>query len=224
MGIITGIKAISEATTPREDVQYEKARWLRLSPGEQVTLRFINELDADSPHFDPDRGLAILVNEHQPPTPDGYKRHALCTMQDINKCWACEQISSDRKWRSKQKFYVNVMVDDGKESPYAAVWSMGTYRSPNFEAIKEHFLDTNSISNLTWKLKRNGSGTETTYLFMPKTVDTKPFSWPSDVVPYDLTKIIRNVPYEQQAKFYGFEASNVLNANEESDATESVWL
>lgn len=204
MGIVTGIKAITEATALRETVEYEKAKWLSVGDGETVTIRFMNELDADSPSYDVDRGLAVLVEEHQPPTQDGYKRHALCTLDDLGKCWACEQMSVDRKWRAKKKFYINVLVDDGKQPPYAAVWSMGTYRNQNFDTIIDHFSETNSISNLPWKLKRNGKGTETTWLFVPKPVDTKPFAWPSDVKPFDIVKVLRTVPYAEQARFYGY--------------------
>jgi len=223
MGIVTGIKAIAAATAPRESVEYEKATWLSVKDGETVTLRFINELDADSPSYDVDRGLAILVEEHQPPTQDGYKRHSLCTLEDLGKCWACEQMAVDKKWRSKQKFYVNVLVDDGKQTPYAAVWSMGTYRNQNFETLKDHFLETNSISNLNWKLKRSGTKTDTTWLFVPKAIDTKPFVWPSDVKPFDLVKIVRTVPYAEQARFYGYEGAVDVPAEELQGNAEVAW-
>lgn len=204
MGIVRGIKAIQEATAPRESVEYVKATWLKLKDGDDVTLRFVNELDADSPSYDVGRGLAVVVDEHQPPGPEGFKRHALCTMESQGKCWACEQVAVDKKWRSKQKFYINVLIDDGKNDPYVALWAMGTYRNDKFTMIKDHFVENNSISNLSWRLKRTGVGVEnTSYTFYPKQVDTKPFKWP-EIEPFDIEAVLRDVPYAEQARFYGF--------------------
>jgi len=207
MGIARGIKAIQEKTAPRETVDYVKAKWLSLKDGDDVTLRFVNELDVNSPNYDLGRGTAAVVDEHQPPGPEGYKRHALCSMDSQGKCWACEQVEFDKAWRSKQKFYINVLVDDGKNDPYVALWSMGVYRNDKFAMIKDHFIENDSISNLTFRLKRTGTGKDnTTYQFYPKAVDAKPFKWPA-IEPFDIEAVLRDVPYAEQSRFYGFSNS-----------------
>lgn len=234
MGIAKGIKAIQEATAPRESTttDYVKARWLKLADGEDVTIRFINELDADSPNYDIGRGLAVVVDEHQAPGKEGFKRHALCSKDDEGKCWCCDRVNTlysagdkegAKPWRSKKKLYINVLVDNGKDAPYTALWSMGTYRNDKYTMIFDTFIEKNSISNITWRLKRTGTGKDdTTYTFYPKGEDTKPFKWPADLEVYDIEKdILRHVPYDEQAQFYGF--GNEVAADELKGSTNVDW-
>lgn len=210
MGLVTGIRGISEATAPRK----VGVRWLKLDDGQAVKLRFVNELDMDSPSYDSTRGLAAIAREHQNPV--DFKRTALCSLEDEGKCWACEQAEIDKKWRYKEKFYINVLVDDGANDPYVAVWRMGTYRSTTFEMIKDYFMDNNAVSNLQWKLKRSGTKTDTTYTFMPTGEDRKPFDW-TGVEPIDLNLAVNSVPYAQQAAFYGGGAVTVSQASDTSE-------
>jgi hypothetical protein len=55
-------------------------------------------------------------------------------------------------------------------------------------------------------LKRQGTGTDTTYVLLPTVPDTEPFDW-SGVEPFNLEKVVREVPYAEQEAFYlGFDA------------------
>jgi hypothetical protein len=70
-----------------------------------------------------------------------------------------------------------------------------------FNTIREYALETGSVSNLAWKLKRNGQGTETNYTLIPSAPDTEPFTW-DGVEPYPLEMALNKIPYAEQEAFY----------------------
>jgi hypothetical protein len=91
---------------------------------------------------------------------------------------------------------------------------MGVSKQSAFNTIREYALETGSISNLTWKVKRNGQGTETSYTLIPSAPDTAPFDW-AETEPYPLEKALNKVPYAEQEAFYlGFDTpSSSSSAN-----------
>lgn len=224
MGIAKGLKAMEQAMNSSGRVSSDaggmKVRWLKLEDNQSIKVRFVNELDEDSPSYNPDRDLAIVVSEHT--NPKDYKRKAVCTLESEGRCFGCEmarkESADDRKrggsWRPRLRFYVNLLVDDGMESPYVAVWSQGVGKQSAFSTIREYVMETGSISNLTWRMKRQGTGTDTTYVLLPTVADTEPFNW-SGVDPFNLEKVVRELPYAEQEDFYlGFDtavSSNTTN-------------
>ena len=208
MGIMRGLKEMDKAINrPAASEGGAKVRWLKLEDGQSAKIRFINELDEDSPNYDEDRNLAIVVSEHT--NPKDYKRKALCSIEDEGRCFGCEMARKEPKsgWRAKYRFYTNLLVDDGLEEPYVAVWSQGVGKQSAFNTIKEYAIDTGSISNRQWRMKRQGSGTDTTYILLPGDPDTEKFDW-TGIEPYNLEKVVREVPYVEQEAFYlGFEAA-----------------
>lgn len=206
MSVIKGLKNINALLDkPKYDENTAKVRWLKLADGQSVKIRFIEELDEDSASYSPDRGLALVVKEHT--NPKDYKRKAVDTMDTEGRDWAEEMHRKDPKagWRARLRFYCNVLVDDGIEAPYVAIWSMGVSKQSAFNTIREYALETGSISNLQWKLKRNGQGTETSYTLIPSAPDTQPFDW-SQVKPFPLESALNKVPYAEQEAFYlGFD-------------------
>lgn len=206
MSIVRGLKNIEAILEkPTGDSTGMKARWLKLEDGQSVKMRFVNELDADSPSYNEDRGLAIVVSEHT--NPKDYKRKAACTMDSEGRCYGCEMARREPKsgWRARLRFYTNILVDDGLEDRYVAIWSMGVSKAATFNTIREYALESDSITNLEWKLKRNGKGTETTYILLPTMPDKEPFDW-NGFEPYNLEKVIRELPYAEQETFYlGFD-------------------
>jgi hypothetical protein len=208
MSIVKGIANINALldSKPKSDPSAgPKVRWVKLADGQSAKIRFIEELDADSPGYDASRGLAVVVKEHT--NPKDYKRKALDTMDTEGRDWAEEMHRKDPKagWRARLRFYCNVIIDDGLEPPYVAVWSQGISKQSAFDTIREYALETGSISNLQWKLKRNGQGIETTYTLIPTAPDTEPFNW-DGIEPFNLDKVVRHVPYAEQENFYlGFD-------------------
>jgi len=202
MSVVKGLKNInalldSNKSNSDPSATGPKVRWVKLADGQSVKIRFVEELDQDSANYNPDRGLAIVVKEHT--NPKDYKRKALDTMETEGRDWAEEMHRKDPTagWRARLRFYCNVVVDDGIEEPYVAVWSQGISKQSAFDTIREYALETGSISNLVWKLKRNGQGIETNYTLIPTSPDSEPFDW-SNTQPFNLEKVFRHVPYGEQ--------------------------
>jgi len=206
MSVVKGLKAINALLEkPKYDNEGPKVKWLKLADGQSAKIRFIEELDEDSANYSPDRGLALVVKEHV--NPKDYKRKAVDTMESEGRDWAEEMHRKDMKagWRARLRFYCNVLVDDGIEAPYVAIWSMGISKQSSFNTIREYALETGSISNVQWKLKRNGQGTETNYTLIPSAPDKEPFAW-GEIKPHQLELALKNIPYAEQEAFYlGFD-------------------
>jgi hypothetical protein len=214
MAIVKGLKNINALVDkPKYESTGSKVRWLKLADGQSVKIRFIEELDEDSANYNEARGLALVVSEHT--NPKDYKRKAVDTMDTEGRDWAEEMHRKDMKagWRARLRFYCNVLVDDGIEAPYVAIWSMGVSKQSAFNTIREYALETGSISNLTWKVKRNGQGTETSYTLIPGGPDKEPFDW-TTVEPFPLEKALNKIPYAEQEAFYlGFDTPSNTSTN-----------
>jgi hypothetical protein len=214
MSVIKGLKNIEALLDkPKYESTGPKVRWVKLADGQSAKIRFIEELDEDSANYSADRGLAIVVKEHT--NPKDYKRKALDTMDTEGRDWAEEMHRKDPKagWKARLRFYCNVLVDDGTEDPYVAVWSQGISKQSAFNTLREYALETGSISNLEWKIKRNGQGTETSYTLLPTKPDSEPFDW-TGIEPFPLEKVVRHVPYAEQEQFYlGFDSPSVTSTN-----------
>ena len=213
MTIVKGLKNINALVDkPKYDENSPKVRWLKLADGQSAKIRFVEELDEDSANYNADRGLALVVKEHT--NPKDYKRKAVDTMETEGRDWAEEMHRKDPKagWRARLRFYCNVLVDDGIEEPYVAIWSMGVSKQSAFNTIREYALETGSISNISWKLKRNGQGTETSYTLIPSAPDKEPFNWAA-LKPYPLVLALKKIPYAEQEAFYlGFDTPSVTSS------------
>lgn len=210
---MTTLAQLKEYSAPYSETK--KVEWLRIDDGETLNIRFMNELDADSKNYDERRGLAHVALVHNGIGSDGWKKRAVCTLESEGKCWMCEHARTAPReeagqYRPKRQFLVNVLVNGE-----VMVWSRGVGpKSQIVNTLVEYFEDAGSISNLTWRLKRTGSGKSTNYTLLPKREDEEPFDW-GDNEPYDLTEIFRHVPYEEQAEFFG-------GAEEDSELTDWV--
>ena len=170
MGIMKGLKEMEKAldSRPSSSENGPKTRWVKLEDGQSAKIRFVNELSEDSPNFDIARDVAIVVSEHS--NPKDYRKKLVCTQESEGRCFGCEMARKETKesrgtgpsWRAKYRFYINVLVDDGLETPYVAVWSQGVGKQSAFNTLKEYAIDTGSISNRSWRMKRQGRGTDTT--------------------------------------------------------------
>jgi hypothetical protein len=213
MSVVKGLKNINALLDkPKFEGSAVKVRWVKLADGQSAKIRFLEELDEDSANYNESRGLAVVIHEHT--NPKDYKRKASCTIDSAGRCFGCEMARKEPKsgWRARMRFYCNVLVDDGTEDPYVAVWSQGISKQSAFNTIREYALETGSISNLGWKLKRNGQGTETNYTLIPTAPDTEPYNW--NVEAFNLEKVVREVPYaEQEAFYFGFDTPSVTSSS-----------
>ncbi len=193
-----------------------KARWLKVEDGESVKIRFLQELDADSPNYNDKLGCGFIALEHT--NPKDYRRKALDTMESEGRDWANEQHRKDPKvgWKARTRLYINVLVDDGKEAPYVAILSQGTSGKTITPTLIEYAGEMGSITNTVWRIKRNGMKTDTSYTIIPLAKDETPFDFSAFEL-YDLEKTaVRNVPYAEQESFYLGEG-----VHEEPSATSS---
>jgi hypothetical protein len=218
MGIVKGLKDLNKALDKPQSSGGEgtKARWVKLEDGESVKIRFLQELDPDSPSYNEKNGLGFIAVEHT--NPKDYRRKALCTMDDQGKCFGCEQHRKDYKagWKGKSRLYINVLVDDGKEDPYVAILSQGSSGKTITPTLIEYAGEMGSISNLMWRVKRTGTKTDTSYTAIPLAKDESAFD-SSSLELYDLEKVaVRDLPYSDQESFFSGEGSQ-----EESNTTSS---
>ena len=218
MGIVKGLKGLNQVMDKPSYSEGDgtKARWAKLEDAESVKIRFLQELDPDSPAYDEKLGLGFIAVEHT--NPKDYRRKALCSMDDQGKCWGCEQHRKDYKagWKGRSRLYINVLIDDGKEDPYVAILSQGSSGKTITPTLIEYAGEMGSISNLMWRIKRTGTKTDTSYTIIPLAKDETKFDT-SSLELYDLeTVAVRDLPYVEQESFFNNEESH-----EEQTSTSS---
>lgn len=213
MGIIKGLGAMTKTLDrPSAGSDGPRGRWLTLADNQSVKIRFLQELDPDSPNYVKDDGAGFIAIEHTNPV--DYRRKALCSIEDQGRCYGCEQHRKDPKagWKGKSRLYINVLVDDGTEEPYVAIMSQGAGPKSATPEIIQYAGETGSITNVVWRLKRTGMKTDTNYSIIPlPTADVVKGAYEI----FDLEKIaVRDIPYAEQELFY-------TGAGAESHATST---
>ena len=220
MGIVKGLNAMNAALDkPASSGSGEKGRWLKLDDGQSAKIRFLQELDPDSPNFDNRAGVGFIAVEHT--NPKDYRRKALCSVDDQGRGFGCEMHRRDPKagWKGRSRLYINILVDDGNEDPYVAIFSQGTGAKSATPEIIQYAGETGSISNVLWRLKRTGEKTDTNYSIIPLPSDAKVDV--SQYELYDLEKIaVRDVPYVDQENFYMGVTSDSSEASSNSSSVE----
>jgi len=216
MGILKGLKEMSRAMDSGPSSESAKGRWLKLEDGQSVKIRVLQELDADSSNYDSALGQAIMAVEHTNPT--DYRHKGLCSADDQGRCYGCEQHRRNPKagWKGRTRLYANVLVDDGREEPYVAIMSQGFGAKSVTPTLVEYANETGSISNIVWKLKRIGKGTETSYNIIPLPNAEMPI--PGNVELFDIEKVaVRDIPYAEQEAFYTGASEPVAAATSSSE-------
>ena len=205
MGLVKGLSAMNKALDKPASNYADgpKGRWLKLNDNQSVKIRFLQELDPDSKNYFEEAGLGFIAVEHTNPT--DYRRKALCSIEDQGRCYGCEQHRRDPKagWKGRSRLYINVLVDDGTEEPYVAIFSQGAGPKSATPEIIQYAGETGSISDVIWRLKRTGEKTDTNYSIIPlPTADIKPV----DLEKYELVDLekvaVRDVTYDEQEDFY----------------------
>ena len=211
MGLVKGLSALNATLDKASGTGSDspKGRWLKLNDGQSVKIRFLQELDPDSQNYNAQAGLGFIAVEHT--NPRDYRRKALCSIDDQGRCFGCEMHRRDPKagWKGKSRLYINILVDDGEEEPYVAIFSQGAGPKSATPEIIQYAGETGSISNVTWRLKRTGEKTDTNYSIIPLPTAS---SEPVDLEKYellDLEKVaVRDVAYAEQEAFYMGESTH----------------
>ena len=222
MGIVKGLKDLNKTLDKPQSSGGDsvKGRWLKLEDGESIKVRFLQELDPDSPTYNDKLGLGFIAVEHT--NPKDYRRKALCSIDDQGKCWGCEQHRKDYKagWKGRSRLYINVLVDDGKEEPYVAILSQGSSGKTVTPTLIEYAGEMGSITNLMWRIKRTGTKTDTSYTIIPLAKDETPFDG-SSLELYKLEETaVRDMKYADQEAFFNGEGGT---EEPESTSQDVSW-
>lgn len=224
--LVKGLKNINKHIDDEEE-KFNRGsgpKWFGLNDKQSATVQFLQELDEDSPNFSEKNGLAFLAIEHVHPTE--WKNRALCTA-DEGACYGCEQHKKDFKagWRSKNRLYANVLFDNGVDEPEVRVLAQGNGPKSITPALIEIAGDLGTITDTLFKVKRNGKGrTDTQYVLTQR---GKTDNNPEEYELFDLDKVVRHIPYDEQEEYYN---RNVTPATEPEEsvanenAAEAEWV
>jgi hypothetical protein len=199
MGITKGLAAIKHERDEQE--QAAGIKWFKMPNGATWRIRILDD--------------AIMVQEHQAGA--DFKKRALCTTETEGKCWACEYAKANPRkgWAKKDRVYLNVVVNDGKEDPFMAVWSIGTRRSPVWDDLEEAVGEYGTLQNREWRIKRKGEGTDTRYSMTDLGENG---DYVGDLEPFDLETVVRTVPYAEQKNYFGS-----TNSSEDEEVDTAEW-
>lgn len=232
MGLVKGLKNITKHLDDEEKKfnsnSGTKATWFKLEDKQSVTVQFLQELDEDSTNYSKKNGLGIISVEHS--NPARWMNTARCTSDEEDgdgRCYGCEQHNKDYKagWRTKNRLYINVLVDDGVNEPYVAILAQGNGPKSVTPALIEIAGDLGTITDTLFKIKRNGKGKGDTGYVLTQRGKTD-----NDVEQYelfDVEKAARKIPYEEQEAYYnrGVAVEEAPTEKELAGATaaESEW-
>lgn len=196
---------------------FPKVNWLKLKDGESVKISFLQEFK-DSPNYNPDAGAVLIAAEHSPN--DFFPKKMLCTAgeQGSGDCFGCEQNKKHPRtgWQAKGRFYANVLVDNGTDTPSVAVLSQGMSGKSITPTLAMIAGDTDSITNMQFRMKRSGATKNNTEYAIVPIMNSKGVD-PGAYELYDLEKVcVRHIPYEEQEEYWG-----LAEAEETDDEAES---
>lgn len=171
-----------------------------------VYMRFLQEFDKDIEGYSEERGLPLMVVEHQAPGVEGFKRRATCTAETEGQCYPCERHPEDKKlgWGQKSNFYIWALVDYNDGDGVKPVVISRSFGSSFVEdlIIEVESDDENRITNKMWKVTKSGAGKSTAWKLRE---DKKtPLLDDSDIELIDLKEaVLRSIPYDEQPAYFG---------------------
>lgn len=227
MGLTTGLDALREKLEKAKGTpDFPKAEWFKLEDGQSARVRFAQEIDDQSPHYDEDRGKALIATEIS--NPKEFKKKCLSTLEDEGRCFGMEMHQRllgtsgyQNGWKPKTRIYINVIVTNPDRTKSVQVLSTGLGAKGIAPLLYECAAEFGSITNREFKITRSGADfNNTSYTLMPFDPDKTPFDF-SDFELYDLNNFVRHVPYDEQAKFFGFDSDGESLPAETENATSA---
>lgn len=201
MSVIKGLAAIQAEMAKRPQAQdFEdrpKGRYVKVDDGQSVKMTFLQEIDESSPSYNAELGTAIFVLMH---TSDvNWQKSARCTA-DKGECYGCK-----KGWKQKVLLFTNVLVDDGKEEPYVAIFNKGLGKGSVAQSLLNMAADEDynySVTDKKFKFTRTGQKKNTTY-----SLDLLPNAKVGDLTEYkdklfDLEQYVFTVSPEKQEAYY----------------------
>jgi hypothetical protein len=206
---LAALKRKKQENKEREEARNRpKAEWFKFPKGvTAVRARFLQEIDAESANYNPERGLAVLAIEHEAPGKEGFKKRANCTLDDEGRCLACSRHKLDYKagWRQRQNFYVNALIQVENEEPKVYMLSRN-FNSPFVDQLMDAAEDDGTITDKNFRITKTGEGTKTNWIL--KELKDEPFDDAEAEVFSIEETALRQIPFERQEEWYGsFEPS-----------------
>lgn len=170
-----------------------------------IFVRFLQELDEDSPTYDSTSGKALFLLEHV--SPFDFKRRAECSLEAEGQCFACEKnivepfltIGTEElkyPWAQRTNVYIYTIDDEGS----IKVLSRGAYSSFVSKMI-DYVSDEGegSLTNTTFKITKGPTKNSAWELSTTK----QKVDLPAELELPDLTAGVgRKVKYDEQKRFY----------------------
>lgn len=210
---LAGIRKYKEDQKARDEARNRpKAEYLSSvfpkETGDVIVGQFVQELDKGSKNYDPERGLGLLLTEHEPPGRDGFKRRADCTNpeQDGSDCVGCERKkvefvkdAPEGNWKTKTNLYINfATVINGEPKVFVLSRNAG---SGFFDQVLQEIDDEGTLLSTSYRITKSGANTTTAWNL--KGVKDEMFDTAGLEV-FDLKETVqRAIPYEEQAEYYG---------------------
>lgn len=166
-GIIKGVKEIQSATESKPRSQFN---WFKLEDKQAVKVKFLQELDYDAEGYDEDKGVGFLAVVLQPPVTDGWKYRYV--VDDDNE----HLLREIGDWDRKSRLFINLLVNRGTDEE--PDWQVEVWDASKTVAkqLVEYSNELGGITDGLWKVRRAGTGRDTSYLFMsiPDNSDVDP--------------------------------------------------
>lgn len=199
-------KTLAELTesTKRVEKGDGEPRYFTLKGGESVRIRFRQELTQDSKNYDEEVGCAEVVRVHV--SPSDFKKNGACTADvEPYKCWACEQVTDDFKWKPKPHVIINVALlsedEEGNPAWISRILDQKFSSQHVGQDMVEFATNYGSLVDRDYIFKREGEGTKTEYKLTPLDKDD-PAPAIADLGWHDVKDIHRLRPYAEQASYY----------------------
>lgn len=208
--VISGIAAIlqrkKEAAERAEERNRPKADYFSSifpkKTGNQVLVRFLQEIDEGATNYNAERGVGLVVVEHEPPGDKGYMRRGLCSMGTEERCFACEQRREGVEgWRKKDSLYINVAAET---SDGVKTFVLSRNANSSFtDALIQEAIDEGTITDKMYRITKTGEGTGTNWLL--KAVPRAELLDPENELPvFDIKEtVLRTIDYDRQREYYG---------------------
>jgi len=192
--------------------------------GNEIVVRFLQELDPDMTNYREDRGIGLVAVEHESGAVDGgdkapkrgFMFRAECTADEGDDCYGCEMHRSNYKggWRPKENLYINVLTEvDGE----LKVFVLSKNANSTFaKSLFQEAVDEGSITDANYRITKTGDGPQTQWLI--KRLKSEPLN-DEGVELWDIeNEVLKKVPYEDQPEFYGKAHEGLTPRNTESSS------
>jgi hypothetical protein len=214
MGMFDTIKDLQNSTS--REASGPRRQYLSLKDGDKFRIRFLQELAKDGKGYDEDAGTAFVTNIHV--SPYDFKKKVACTIDNEkldHRCWGCEQVVVDPKWRPKTRVLINVAVLDNGDWTSKVV-DQTFSDSHIMSQLVEYASEYGSITDRDYNISRTGKGmNDTAYRLIP--LDPKPRNSDIDSLELaELDSVYRVLPYDEQQEFF-------LEGAEKASTPASAW-